>query len=60
MNVITKVNFKTAEELLKKRFYLFNKEIIIPHSECEKLDANIIIGLKLQGCYFTFKEVDKC
>lgn len=59
MNVITKASFKTAEELLRKRFYLFNKEIIIPYSECEKLDKNIIIGLKLQGCYFTFKEVSE-
>lgn len=58
MNIITKVNFKNAEELLKKRFMLFNKEIIIPYREYEKLEENIVISLKLQGCYFTFKEVE--
>lgn len=58
MNIITKINFKTAEELLKKkRFTLFNKEIIIPYKEFEKIPNDIVMSLKIQGCYFTFKEV---
>ena len=37
MNIITKINFDTAERLLQKNFTLFNKEIIIPYKEFEKI-----------------------
>lgn len=60
MNIITKIYFDTKEELLNKRFYLFNKEIIIPYKEYEKLNENEIYDLKIRGNYFTFakKEVN--
>lgn len=54
MNLITKVYFKTANELLNKRFYLFGKEIIIPYKEYEKLEKSIVESLILQNNYFTF------
>lgn len=54
MNLITKAYFNTKEELLNKRFYLFNKEIIIPYEEYEKLDENEIYDLKIRGNYFNF------
>lgn len=57
MYVIVKRRFKTAEELLSKRFSLFNIEIIIPEKEAEKLPDDVVLSLKLQGNYFTFMDI---
>lgn len=59
MNIITKINFDTAEKLLQKQSTLFNKEIIIPYEEFEKISKYIIISLKIRGCYFTFNDSEK-
>ena len=56
MNIFTKIKINTAEDLLRKRFSLFNKEIIIPYKEFEKLDENVVISMKIQGNYFTFED----
>lgn len=59
MNKITKIKVETAEDLLRKRFMLFNKEIIIPYKEYKKIemiDENIVIAIKIQGNYFTFED----
>lgn len=59
MNIITKINFDTAERLLQNNFTLFNKEIIIPYKEFEKIPNDIVLSLKFRGCYFTFSEVEE-
>ena len=56
MNIFTKIKINTAEELLRKRFSLFNKEIIIPYKEFEKLDKDIVISMKIQGNCFNIEE----
>lgn len=56
MNLITKVYFKTKDELLNKRFYLFNQEIIMPYKEYEKLEKNIVESLIVQNNCFTFSD----
>lgn len=57
MNIVIRKYFKTAEELIKKKFSLFNLEIIIPYEEFNKLEDDIVLSLKLQGNYFTFMTV---
>lgn len=56
MNKITKIRFEKAEDLLRKRFTLFNKEIIIPFKEYEKINEDVVIAIKIQGNYFTFED----
>lgn len=59
MNIITKINFDTAERLLQRNSILFNKEIIIPYEEFEKIPKDIIMSLEIRGCYFTFNDSEK-
>lgn len=58
MNIITKIHFDTAEKLLQKNSTLFNKEIIIPYEQFEKIPKDIVMSLKIRGCYFKFKDND--